>query len=1306
MHPRRKPPRQPVRDILSLSPSAASLHHEPKLRLSDHDPNLRPKKTNALRIRPSTAPLKRPASLSRLNRTGVVDHAARRPMNTSVGPRPGNRGGAPVAGNRGNAPNAPRRQMRQIVLPSPSMVSSTSGFFTVPQRTQEQIHEQERRAVLSYLVSPSCGLFKDKQSTVSLPESELDRLIKIAGSATAAIEHLSYLDDTGNTFHGLSSLVQAMNRSIDDRIHTLVFLTLPSNCLFEDPSIASFLNMAAVNKLFEEGGEGFRTLAILQTFVASGRKFEGFRDIIKAVRCMHFAETPRSYSGETDDIDDVSSSDIFNKAKEESSMGHSLQETEDELDDQDINEQDVELFATLCSQDSDLFDEGSDNTNINTETLRFLIHQGGSVSCTSCCLRSFNEEHRKFQSVEALGRALRQARLLSFDQKQAIRKYLENTTLLPPGLEVAHCDLDRIFERGAGPATLKYLVWLECDGRSFRQPHSIDKLQNAIRTIHSHTLRYRQGQYNLLTCHLQSAGCQIFYESPSVSLQSVSRLYDLLETGPSALLLLEELRILKRHFTSMHEFLNNVTDHDTRASQRKLIHSFLKQIDCTLLTHEQGVRVEFTDEDVETLLDVGAGGETVIHLWILDAARKQFRTFNALIDAVRHSFTESRNNARARESVFILTYLLNPYRRFFSTQPVRLLQQELDELYKLADDKASEALRLVHAAEMEVAEFGSFKELIQAIRKSLVDEEEKEHEMIERIQSQFESQQDNEDNQTSSFKQKARMLIRRNTKKESLDLPTLMTLMKAEKERQNNIREQSKQMVFQHLSHDKSGLLPQDCHLDGSVLDRLLKAAAESGASLILHLHLLEEQGNQYDTAAELATAIRDSRNANKRENQVLEYLTSKDCKLFNRQTTVSPNCVKKLMKQVKVGKDPGSELLIYLRMFSLYDKKFDDMQSLADGVQAYGKQIEQKNDDLLLVLCAHFLRENAQLIDKDDKKQTKTMIKHEDLIRLLHAGETPYHTYFHLEHFEDMGQSFESLNKLISAIQYAMLSEQSEKRELLKYLQANITALFPLCHHQIKLNEETVDTLWKHARAGPQTQSIIEHMGSPRFESFDALLEAVSADYFSLAKQHANRRTFVLQIQEDDNTEEMKEEQEKAVVHSQTESVLDVFRSEADGGVLPYAIAQALSSDDAAYIIEQVGDYKFVLEHAKVMRAGSVTFRSLREYCLALRDDRLALLYAQDQTYEYLNKGKIMTKNVRVSRIEVRDLFRSVMASHMLADYLKPIEKAGKRFGGVEHLAVELKKIHAETITSTSSSKLADMYEKSRKARMAKKSL
>merc|ERR1740117_2457062 len=99
---------------------------------------------------------------------------------------------------------------------------------------------------------------------------------------------------------------------------------------------------------------------------------------------------------------------------------------------------------------------------------------------------------------------------------------------------------------------------------------------------------------------------------------------------------------------------------------------------------------------------------------------------------------------------------------------------------------------------------------------------------------------------------------RKNESQIDMQMHHVMEMLRKEKALHKGNHDEAKRIVFDYLSHDKSGLLPTNTNteLEGACLDRLLKSANNSGASLIRHLVLLETEENHFHDIEEMVIAI------------------------------------------------------------------------------------------------------------------------------------------------------------------------------------------------------------------------------------------------------------------------------------------------------------------------------------------------------------------------------------------------------------------------------------------------------------------
>ena len=75
----------------------------------------------------------------------------------------------------------------------------------------------QRQLLLKYIMSPSCGLFRQRQADIDMPVDDINHMLELGGAETLVV-HLKFLDTQRMRFSGFSKMVDAVNESVFFRL--------------------------------------------------------------------------------------------------------------------------------------------------------------------------------------------------------------------------------------------------------------------------------------------------------------------------------------------------------------------------------------------------------------------------------------------------------------------------------------------------------------------------------------------------------------------------------------------------------------------------------------------------------------------------------------------------------------------------------------------------------------------------------------------------------------------------------------------------------------------------------------------------------------------------------------------------------------------------------------------------------------------------------------------------------------------------------------------------------------------------------
>ena len=153
-------------------------------------------------------------------------------------------------------------------------------------RRRREIGAQERQDIVSFLVSADCLLFSDHVQPLRVTAQEVDAVIAIAASSSAALQALRQLNDRGRRFLSMQDLTAAVaammgphgliSLSHQQRVALISALSFPHTAIFSSESADMAVSEADLHSLVYTCGSTDRVLEELRAFGAVSRRFASF----------------------------------------------------------------------------------------------------------------------------------------------------------------------------------------------------------------------------------------------------------------------------------------------------------------------------------------------------------------------------------------------------------------------------------------------------------------------------------------------------------------------------------------------------------------------------------------------------------------------------------------------------------------------------------------------------------------------------------------------------------------------------------------------------------------------------------------------------------------------------------------------------------------------------------------------------------------------------------------------------------------------------------------------------------------------
>jgi len=999
----------------------------------------------------------------------------------------------------------------------------------------------------------------------------------------------------------------------------------------------------------------------------------------------------------------------------------------------------IMLIVNLSAPNCALFKPGAGNTLIGSSEIRWLIENGGGLSATMMTLRLFEQDRIQFENFDSLCKAVRHSRMESFEHKQEILDYLRHPNCkvlsvasedsgirsfsakgkskvplhlqqqpeMDKGRGVTMIDMTRLYEEtGAGRNTIHHLKELNDAGECF---HDLDPLILAVKSVHSKFLINLQEDRKLLEAHLSGPRCNLFYDEITISSHHLTLLLNIGRTGPATLMMLENLDHQGKRYLSISELIDDLSaaSGQTQALQEAIL-AFLMSPNCGILLDSKRDGNRITFRDVAELYErAKVGPETIVHLWIFNASGLQFADIEALSSAVKAAHIQSLETRF--ETFMIIAHLLGPTCNLLPAD-FHGNMADLERMVEMSSG-AAQTLQKLEKLESNGSSFQNLEQLINAVHEIENEQTQRRNKLLLFLKGESEHSCDLFQNPSTKQQLTANdvdslMEFDKYTPEALLDELYSLSVSKftfpSFEELKGRIREDyltflvtlrdEKDMIFSHLTHEKCGLLTDA--LKKSFTDHLVErlfTVVPNGPALLYHLLLLENEGGAFASVSDLCVQLR-KQLANFGADDVLQFLVEPTTKILRPNGTeevgLSVGDIALLLQNLSMFRTVSSltatRVMLQLWIFRFCDVRLSSLQELTLRLRAkWGDYNDRKKEERLMV-CAYLFSNRCSLFMDGGDRQIGTIMDIEQLIEAGH-GQSAVGTYNILEYFSDTGEVFENVSSLSVATREAAFASIMQKHDLGDYLNSNRLRLLP--NSKSAFSESMVETVWKHGRAGPNTQKVLSALPTGTvFSSFDDMIQCVKRMHFEDVKEQEKRMKYMAMIQKSEvRKRSIVEIAEVVGGEDDDEHTLAVLRflKSKSCNLLPPKVKGSLSIDEVDDIVDGAGTAQQALQELTFLNASNKTYDHLTS--LSEEVQRLHLLGVRQKRalYKYLNDDPNGKRLVTQRKVRRRSIVTGVAANKTTCIDRKTVSRLYE-VGGV-HTMFLLNQMSTEGQTFTS---------------------